>query len=258
MVFDADVKLGRSYKGTSFLAEDYLQVMEAMEIDRAMLLAEKPLSYRMAEGNDYIESVAAQHPGRFYAAVRIDPWQGKEEARAELRLRLQNPAVRAVYLNPWEENCPINSPTVHPVLECAAEYGVGVIVEAGYPWVSHVSQIADAAKEYPTVRFLMTNAGQLDLSGYTLTDVKYFMGRVPNLYLGTAAAVAAEWLAEMERTVAPGRVLFETNYPAFEPRLERQRIELGYFTPQERQRIFCDNAEAFYARQEAACDENCH
>ena len=245
MIFDADVKLGSSFKRTAFMAEDYIKEMEANAIEKAVIMAEKPASYDISEGNDYIEEVLAKYPQRFYGAVRVDPWN-EEKALAELEKRFKNPKFKAIYLNPWEENYQINSDIVRPVLQYAADNDIAVIVEAGYVWVAHVTQVADAAKEFPNVRFLMANAGQMDLSGYSLTDVKHFMGKVPNLYMGTASAVAAEWTAEMYRKEAPGRIIFETNYPFFEVRLEKARVELGFFTPEERAQIYCSNAEAFF------------
>lgn len=245
MIFDADVKIGESFKRTAFSAEDYLAEMERFGIDRAVVMAEKPSSYDLAAGNDYIETVISRYPDRFYGAVRVDPWN-EEKALAELARRCVNPAFRAIYLNPWEENYQINSDIVRPVLDFAAEKKRNVIVEAGYVWVSHVSQIADIAGDYPGVNFLMANAGQMDLSGYSLTDVKYFIERTPNLYLGTAGAVAADWLVEIYRSAAPGRVIFETNYPFFEVRLEKCRIDVGFLNEEGKKAVFCGNAEQFF------------
>lgn len=92
----------------------------------------------------------------------------------------------------------------------------------------------------------MANAGQMDLSGYSLTDVKYFMERTPNLYMGSSAAVAADWTVDLYRNAAPGRVIFETNYPFFEVKLEKCRIDVGFLNEQEKQEVFCTNAEAFF------------
>ena len=86
--------------------------------------------------------------------------------------------------------------------------GLFVIVEAGYPWVSQIFQIADLANRYPEVKFIATNAGQLDLSGDSMSNVSWVMDNSENIYLGTSGACGAEWLAEMEQN-HPGRVVLK-------------------------------------------------
>ena len=245
MRFDACAKIGPSYKGTSFLVEDYVKEMERNGISKAMLVPEKPLSYDITEGNDYVEKIISNEPDKFIGAVRVDPWN-HDQTRKELQERFKNPAFKAVYLNPWEENFQINRELVKPILEFAQQENKPVIIEAGYVWAAHVAQIAEIAAEYPEVKFLMLNAAQMDLSGYTLTDVKHFMGKRPNLYLGTNGAVAADWLVDIYRNISPGKVIFCSNYPFFEVDLECRRIELCYFTDKEREEIFSQNAEKFF------------
>lgn len=245
MRFDACAKVGPSYKGTSFMIEDYGRKMEQNGISKALIAAEKPLSYDISDANDYIERILNEDDGRFLGAVRINPWDEKQ-AHRELAERFKNPKFAAVYLNPWEETFQINRDVVKPVLDFAQKENKPVIIEAGYVWASHVAQVADIAAEYPDVKFLMLNAGQMDLSGYTLTDVKHFMGKTPNLYLGTNGAVAADWLVDIYRNVSPGKVVFCSNYPFFEVDLECRRIELGFFTEDEKKDIFCTNGMTLF------------
>ena len=245
MRFDACAKIGQSYKGTAYLKENYMQEMRKNGISKALIVSEKPLSYNIAEANDYVEKVLKEDAEHFIGAVRVDPWN-TEQTQREIKERFKNPLFKAIYLNPWEENFQINREVIRPVLTYAQKEKKPVIVEAGYVWVSHITQIAEVAAEYPDVKFLMLNAAQMDLSGYTLTDVKHFMGKRKNLYLGTNSAVAAEWLVNLYRDSSPGRILFCSNYPFFEVDLECARIELCYFTEEEKNEIFFKNAEKFF------------
>ena len=38
-----------------------------------------------------------------------------------------------------------------------------VMIQGGYPWVSHASQVGNLAKKFKEVKIILTNAGQLDL-----------------------------------------------------------------------------------------------
>jgi len=224
--------------------EEYIREMDANGIDRAVICPNKPLSYQMEEGNDYIESVLNKYDGRFIGAVRVDPWQ-RDKAIEELKYRFGNKKFKAIYINPLEENFQCNRGIVLPIVDFAKEHRIPVIIEAGYPWVSHISQIGDLAAKYPEVKFMVTNAGQLDLSGLTLNNVSFVLSKYQNIYMGTAAAVAVEWLTSLIQNSARGRILFETGYPLFEVHLEKYRIEKAYIGDIDKTEVYETSVTAF-------------
>jgi len=244
MVIDAHVKLGASYTGKHYTAADYIKEMERNGIERALICPQKPPSYQVEDGNDEIEAMLAAHPDKFYGAVRIDPWK-REKALDELAKRFANPQFKAIHLHPWEEHFQCNNEIIYPVMQFAQERGIPVVVEAGYPWMSHISQIADLAGHYPTVKILATNAGQLDLSGLTLSEVNRLLKKHDNLYLGTSSAVAAEWLADLIQKGVPDRMLFESNYPFTQPYMEIFRITHGYIGEDDKRRVLKENIGGF-------------
>ena len=244
MIIDAHVKLGACFSGKDHTAEDYLREMDANGIDRAVVCPNKPLSYQVEEGNDYVESLLERFGDRFIGAVRVDPWK-RERAIGELDRRFRDGRNKAIYLNPWEENFQCNHGVTLPIMGYARDHRLPVMIEAGYPWVSHISQIGDLARKYPGVKILATNAGQLDLSGLTLGNVRFVLNKYQNVYLGTASAVAAEWLAELIQKTARGRVLFETGSPLFEVYLEKYRIDHAYIEDPEKKDVFWENASGF-------------
>lgn len=242
MRIDAHVKIGDTFRGESIKIENYISEMEKNEIDKAILCPNKPRSYMVADGNNYVQSILERGDDRFVGAVRINPWH-EEEALAELVKRV-DAGFRALYLNPWEEQYPCNSRILFPIMNRVKALGLFVIVEAGYPWVSQIFQIADLANRYPEVKFIATNAGQLDLSGDSMSNVSWVMDNSENIYLGTSGACGAEWLAEMEQN-HPGRVVFESNYPFMEPHIEIFRIEKGFMKENEKKRILGENIQNF-------------
>lgn len=245
MVIDSLAKVGSHYMGRDFFIEDYINVMNQTAIDQAIIAPNRPLSYCLAEGNDYVERCLEEYPDRFFGAVRIDPWQ-RGKALEELEKRFENPRFKAIYLHPWEENYQCNRGVVLPILEFAKKKKIPVIIAAGYLWVSHITQIGDLARQFPEVRIMATNAGQLDLSGLTLGNVKFVLKEFPNLYLGTASAVAAEWLSDLIRESSKGRVLFESGYPFFEAELERYRMDQCYINLKEKIEVYEENVKRFF------------
>lgn len=244
MIIDSHVKLGLRFTGKAHSAEEYIEHMDKNGISRAVICPNKPPSYMVEEGNDHIQSLLDKYPDKFYGAVRIDPWK-RDSVESELDNRFSHPGFKAIYLHPWEENFQCNRGVALPIADYAQRYKKPLIIEAGYTWASHISQIADLARQYPDVKILVTNAGQLDLSGLTLSNVRYSMLKYTNLYMGTACAVAAEWLAALVQKDAKGRILFETGFPFFEPYLEKYRIDVAYLEDSEKQEVFSGNIKGF-------------
>lgn len=245
MIIDSLAKIGPHYMGRNFSAEAYIRIMNQVGFDQAVITANRPLSYNLSEGNDYIEDCLNKYPDRFFGAVRVDPWQ-REEALEELEKRFKHRGFKAIYLHPWEENYQCNRGVVLPILDFARRRKLPVIIAAGYLWVSHITQVGDLARQFPDVKIMVTNAGQLDLSGLTLGNVKFVLKEFPNLYLGTASAVATEWLVDLIRVNAKGRVLFESGHPFFEANLERCRVDYCYINLDEKNEVYRENVKEFF------------
>ncbi|SMC88848.1 amidohydrolase family protein [Papillibacter cinnamivorans] len=244
MVIDAHARIGESFDRRHGKLEEYIGLMEQNRIDRALLCPQKPLSYRVEDGNDTVERAMSDYAHLFWGAARLDPWKGDQAIR-ELELRLKTPGFVAAYLNPWEDSFRCNDEAVLPMYAALEQKNVPLVLEAGYPWVSHISQIGELALLYPRLRILATNAGQLDLSGLTFGNVGYLLGRCPNLFIGTASCSGSAWLKDMAENVSPGRVVFETGYPRCEPWTEKRRIELLPVFPEIKKEIFSSDLLRF-------------
>ena len=234
------VKIGPSFDKRGKSVEDYLEKMKKTGIDKAVLCPNRPDNYSFKDGNAYVAEALQANPERFYGAVRIDPWnwdESKEEADKYLNVE----QYAFLYLNPWDDTFRVNDPVAEPIYQYATKKQIPIIIETGYPYVSHISQIGTMAEKYPKTIFVTTNAGQIDLSGFTLADVGYMLNMYKNIYVGTAAAVGAEWLANQIQNTSCGRVLFETGYPFFDPYMEKYRIEKAYIKDFEKEDVFCNN-----------------
>lgn len=246
MIIDAHVKIGPSFDKKGVDIEGYIEEMEKNGIDKAVLCPNKPRSYSVEEGNAYVADAVKADPERFYGAFRIDPWEW-EEKKEEIMAIFPSAVFRFLYLNPWEETFRINDEVVWPIFDFAKDQQLPVIIETGYPYVSHITQIAEMSDMYPDVKFITTTAAQIDLSGFTLSDVSWALAHHDNIYVGTAAAVGAEWLANQAENNAKGRVLFETGFPQFDPHMEKYRIEVAYTDAAHKEEIFSGNLLALLA-----------
>jgi predicted TIM-barrel fold metal-dependent hydrolase len=242
MIFDGLVKIGSYFKGKDYPISEYIKEMDKNKIDRAFLVPQKPLSYSMIEANDAVDRAASGNPEKFYGAVRVDPWDTDGTLKL-LDEYTKKKWCRAVYLHPWAENFRINEPVTSYIFQYADRAKIPVMVEAGYPWMSHISQIGKVAEKYQKARILVTNAGQLDLSGFSLADVTYIFKKHKNLYLGTANAAAAEWLADMIDNTAEGSVIFQSNWPDNDVHMELFRIQRSYCSADGKEQVLYKNIE---------------
>ena len=240
MIIDAHIKVGPSFNGRGKLIEDYFQEMSKNGIDKAVICPNRPISYSISEGNRYIADAIDKYPGKFIGSLRVDPWSW-DIASDDIAKYFDGKKFRFLYLNPWEDNFRCNDPEVYEIYRKAVEINAPVIIETGYPIVSHITQIGELARLFPELNIVATNAGQIDLSGFTLGDVGLIMRSHGNVYVGTAAAVGAEWLTGLIETSAEGRVLFETGYPFFDPYMEKYRISHSYTTDAFKDMVFGGN-----------------
>lgn len=238
MIIDGHVRIGSSFNKTGLSIDEYVSHMESNNITKAVICPNKPISYLVEDGNALIAEICQKDPDKFIGAIRLDPWR-LEASIGEIE-KYSNIMDKFLYLNPFEELFQCNDEILNPLLEMAEKLNYIVIVETGYPWHSHITQVVDIARRFPNLKFFATNAGQLDLSASTLDDVAVAMDKTPNLYLGTASACGAEWIKNIADKYS-SRVYFESNFPMMDPYLEIFRVTEGFFTKEQQEDVLYNN-----------------
>ena len=245
MSFDFHVNLGESYDGTRQTAAELVERMDRLNIDMALACPFKPLSYNFDQANADLAASIKNYPGRLVGAARVDPWQ--PSSTEQLTRALVSHGFKAIFLNPWEENFQIDAKCVDPILEIAEKRQVPVIIAAGYPWVSEALQIRDLAKRWQKVKIIMTNGGQINITGLGQADATLAMRQAANLYLDTAGVYREDFIEETVQEFGAERVLFSSNSPYFDQRYEIKRILYANVSENERQAMLTGNAKRLLA-----------
>lgn len=240
MIFDFRVFVGQSFDGASLTVDDLLRSMDNLEIERALVCPMKPLSYRLDEANAQIAAGILPHKDRLCAAARLDPWQ--PSSPHWLRHAIQDLGVRAVFLNPWEEHFRADLPHLDSLLALASQFRLPVIVAAGYPWLSEALQVCKLALRWPDVPVVMTNGGQINISGLGQADVTLAMQKAANLYFDTAGVYRQDFIEESIQAFSGERVLFGSGAPYFDQRYEILRVRLAKVDQSDRQAVQSGNA----------------
>lgn len=247
MIVDAHTQVGDCLFGPSVTAEALVATLDQVGVERAIVAPARPPTYRLEEANDRTAESVQRHGGRLIAFARVDPNQGDGAVR-ELERAVDDLGMVGLYLHPWEEHFRINGEKARITVAAAGRLGLPVIIEGGYPWMSHPSQVADLTSDFPSVRFLVTNAGQLDLSGLSMADVTVMMRQCPNVSLSTCIMVGMEFLVTLATKTAPERVMYGSGFPQFDPRLEIRRITLAPLSEDVKRRVAGRNLIAWLDR----------
>lgn len=160
MIIDAHAHVGQGrYK--SLAPEELLRQMDQHGIDRAVICpVEEQIILHNREGNDFILAQVRQHPSRFVGFAVANPWC--EEAAVEELKRALGEGLRGLKFHPTFQGFSVNDPIAYPLVEVAARHGVPVYVHTGTAHFGEPFKLAELARRYPEVTFIMGHAGASD------------------------------------------------------------------------------------------------
>ena len=181
-----------------------------------------------------------KHAGRLVGAARIDPWQ--PDAAQMLLWGVESLGLEALYLNPWEETFRADIEQLDEILAVASENKIPVLISAGYPWLSEALQVCKLAARWPEVPIVMTNGGQINISGLGQADVVLALKKAPNLYFDTAGIYRQDFIEEVAEEFGGERVLFGSGAPYFDQQYELMRIRVAKVSQNNRQAMIYGNS----------------
>lgn len=241
MIIDCHTYVGESLLGYSLSPEHLLATMDRRGIRASVACPMKGLDPYYFEPNRFIAGVQQQNPQRILGFARVNPHL-RADAEAALAVAFDRLGLRGLVLHPWEEPFAINDPLVFPLVEMAIRRSLPVMLEAGYPILSHPLQCADLARRFPDGVFIMTHGGQLDSSGWSMTDAELVMRNNPNIIMETAGLFADELLERLPGEIGRERLVFGSHSPWLNLDLELKRIERAHIDDDIRTAILADNA----------------
>jgi predicted TIM-barrel fold metal-dependent hydrolase len=244
MIFDFRVFIGESYDGKCQTVGDLLENMDVLKIDMALACPFKPLSNNLEKANQELSKILVKHDDRLIGAARIDPWQ--PDAAQSLLRAVNELGMRALYINPWEENFRADLAQLDELMEVAAGKKLPVLIAAGYPWLSEASQVSRLASRWSHVPIVMTNGGQINISGLGQAGVVLAMNQQSNLSFDTAGIYRQDFIDEMVEGFKGGRVFFASGAPYFDQEYEIKRVEIAHISAEYKEMIKGINAARFF------------
>lgn len=221
MIVDAIMLLGENRFGRSLSATDAAAQAERLGVERIVAAPARPADYHLGPANDMLAGIAADSGGVITALGRVDPTDG-DRAVAEARRCLRDLGCAGLFLHPFEEAFPITE--ARDLFAVAAEIRSPVVVATGFPMVSEPLQMAQVAVEFPEVAIIMTNGGNINISGLSLADAWLALELAPNLLVMTNGEYRQDFIERLVGEMNAGRVMFGSMAPVFDPEYELLRV----------------------------------
>lgn len=141
--------------------EDLLRQMDAAGVGMAAVAAvDRYLAVDNRAGNELTNTAVRAHPDRFVAWAAANPWFGRT-AEQELR-RAFAAGARGLLLHPLYQGFRLSDPMVLPLLEIAGEFSAPVYAPTGMPLLAEPFQLAEWARRFPEIQFVIGHAGASD------------------------------------------------------------------------------------------------
>ena len=228
---------GHCHVGIGFekelLPEKLLEVMDRNGVVKAVICPiEQYIAVDNENGNQYILKQVQRYPERFIGFATINPWYLKKGC--DMLEMAYESGLSGLKLNPKLQGFCLYSDIVKPLLEVCAKYKKPVYAHTGSMGCAEPFQLAELAREYPDVSFIMGHSGNTDYWG----DIKDAVNGLPNLYLETSHNMGIRGLVD---AVGANRVIFGSNMPRSHQSHEISNIMAAGLSQEELHQIMYEN-----------------
>ena len=242
-VIDAHVTLGPG-QYIDCRPEAVLRLMDQYGIEKALVSpSDQWLATDNRAGNRQMAKYVKHWKDRFMGYASVNPWS-RNRAIDELERALGD-GLSAIYINPLRQGFILLEKIIEPVFEIADRSMLTVYVVTGISVLSMPLQLSEVARRYPNASFIMGRSGWSD---FHLMDFLPAVQQAANLYVETANNFP-ETIGAAIRAVGIDRILFSSDAPFSNLRLEIEKILQMDLSRQQFQKIFAGNIIQLLNRQ---------
>ncbi len=231
LVIDAHCHAGRGQAmsapwTTRADVEVTLHHMEEAGIDRTVVFPINNTDYE--KPNQEIAEICGRHPGKFIGFAKHDPQTEPGRLGPKLRREVESLGLKGLKLH--------RLPT-RELLDAVAELGIPVLY--------HPEKVANfhmIAAEYPQVPLLMAHLGNFASRDWAEhLEAISVARRYPNVYLETSSVVFFKFLEMAARELGAGKLIFGSDGPEVDSRVELYKIRLLKLAPADEARVLGGN-----------------
>jgi predicted TIM-barrel fold metal-dependent hydrolase len=180
------------------------------------------------QANAEIASYVRKYPGKFIGFAKHDPNTERGKIREMLIHEVRDLGLKGLKLHvvPTEE-----------MLVTAQELQIPILVHP-----PKVADLVEVVRVYPKINFILAHLGN-----FASRDWKEHLRAIeatealPNLYLETSAVVFFEYLEQAASELPPEKLVFGTDGPLVDQRVEMDKMSLLKLPPQKAEKIMGGN-----------------
>ena len=187
-------------------------------------------------GNRHVLDLCRRRPERFAGLAVANPWYG---ARAVRGLEAAFAAgLVGLFLDPPRQGFRLTEAQVDPLIEVCRRYRRPVYAHVGTPVCAMPFQLAELARRFPDVTFIMGHQGWPDFCGY---DDVPAARQAANVLLETSCAFSGSVQAAFD-ALGPQRLLFGSGYPRSDLGVELAKLRRLGLAPEHERMVLGGNA----------------
>lgn len=226
---------------------------------------------RIQRRNVWVLEVAREHP-ELIPLITVDPIMGPELMKQEIIDKVSNYGARGVKLHPPIGRYYPHDRVMWSAYEACVDLDVPILFHCGpHPHFdgrslvpqpvlySRPSHFVDIVARFPELKIVLAHMGVgpdnrfPDLYPPLYKEAIAVAKQCPQLYFDTCAVVEPRWSpapledwVAMIREIGAERVLFGSDYPAFDPARDVQWWQQSSLTAAEKRLIFAENARRVF------------
>jgi predicted TIM-barrel fold metal-dependent hydrolase len=144
---------------------------------------------------------------------------------AELRDYLSDPKFRGVKLHPLLDGYHPDEPFVWPIIEVLMEHGLPALIHCGHPIFTLPWSIEELITRYEDAKIILGHMGHGNI--VYIDGAISVASRHDNVWLETSGMPMSSKILEAVRRVGSDRVMYGSDGPFHQPRVEQLKVELA-------------------------------
>jgi hypothetical protein len=214
--------------------EEYIKVMEKYGVGKAIIFPNPGVGEGYAKQNDVIAQAQKKYPTKIVGFGRTDPRLG-EGAIKELERFVNKLGLKGVKLHPIVECFRPDHPAFDSFFKAIEDLKVPILFHSSAGFFAEPHLIAVVAERHPKLRICL---------GHLYGSMLPIIEKQSNLWVETSGVSLPSTITAATK-IAPDRVMFGSDWPYLNPRVELVKVEEGVEDKRTLAKVLSENFETF-------------
>lgn len=216
--------------------DDYMKIMEKYEIGKAIIFPNPGVGEGYAKQNDVIAQAQKKYPNRIIGFGRTDPRLG-DGAIKEVERFINKLGLKGVKLHPIVECFRPDHPAFDPFFKAIEDLRVPILFHSSPGFFAEPHLIAVVAERHSKLRICL---------GHLYGSMLPILEKNRNLWTETSGVSLPATVTGAVK-VAPDRVMYGSDWPYLNPRVELVKVEEGVQNKEDLKKVLTSNFDKFVA-----------